>query len=77
MAEPHATLGLINRELWQWAEAEKELKRAIEINPKYATAYHWYSIILNDLGRHDEAITMIRRAQELDPLSSVISCQYF
>ena len=73
LAEPHATLGLINRELWQWAEAEKEFKRAIEINPNYATTYHWYSVILNDLGRYDEAMAMIRRAQELDPLSSVIS----
>jgi serine/threonine-protein kinase len=72
LAEPHATLGLINRELWQWAEAEKEFKRAIEINPNYATTYHWYSVVLNDLGRNDEAMAMIRRAQELDPLSSII-----
>ena len=73
LAEPHATLGVVNQQLWQWAEAEKELKRAIEINPNYATAYHWYSNLLKHIGRNDESATMIRRAHEIDPLSSVIS----
>jgi eukaryotic-like serine/threonine-protein kinase len=73
LAEPHATLGSINNSLWQWAEAEREYKRAIEINPNYATAYHWYSIFLKDIGRNNEAAAMIKRARELDPLSSVIS----
>ena len=73
LAEPHATLGLINEALWQWSEAEKELKQAIELNPNYPTAYHWYSIFLRNVGRNDEAAAMIKRAQELDPLSSVIA----
>ena len=73
LAEPHATLGSVNDQLWQWAEAEREYKRAIEINPNYATAYHWYSIFLKNIGRNDEAATTIKRARELDPLSSVIS----
>ena len=73
LAEPHATLGQVNHQSWQWAEAEKEYKRAIELNPNYPTAYHWYSILLKDLGRNDDAATMINRARELDPLSSVIS----
>jgi eukaryotic-like serine/threonine-protein kinase len=73
LAEPHATLGSVNNSLWQWAEAEREYKRAIEINPNYATAYHWYSIFLKDIGRNDEAATTIKRASEIDPLSSVIS----
>ncbi len=73
LAEPHATLGSVNMQLWQWVEAEKEYKRAIEINPNYPTAYHWYSIFLRDSGRYDEAAAMIKRAHELDPLSSVIS----
>jgi len=73
LAEPHATLGLINEALWQWSEAEKELKQAIELNPNYPTAYHWYSIFLKNVGRNDEAAAMIKRAQELDPLSSVIA----
>ena len=73
LAEPHATLGLVNESLWQWGEAEKELKRAIELNPNYPTAYHWYSIFLKNVGRNDEAAATIKRAQELDPLSSVIA----
>jgi serine/threonine-protein kinase len=73
LAEPHATLGIINEFLWQWGDAEKEFKRAIELNPNYPTAYHWYSILLKGLGRNDEAAAMIKRAQELDPLSSVIA----
>ncbi|MEP6718431.1 MAG: protein kinase [bacterium] len=72
LAEPHATLGSINDDSWQWGDAEKEYKRAIELNPNYPTAYHWYSILLKTLGRNDEAAAMIKRAQELDPLSSVI-----
>ena len=73
LAEPHATLGAINRQLWQWAEAEKEFKRAIELNPNYATAYHWYSVTLLYLGRKDESLAMIQRAHELDPMSSIIN----
>jgi TolB-like protein/tetratricopeptide (TPR) repeat protein len=73
LAEPHATLGTVHHQVWQWAEAEKEYKRAIELNPNYPTAYHWYSILLKDTGRNDQAAAMIMRAHELDPLSSVIS----
>ena len=72
LAEPHATLGQVNNQVWQYAEAEREYKRAIELNPNYPTAYHWYSILLKDMGRIDEASKMINRAHELDPLSSVI-----
>ena len=74
LGEPHATLGIVNVQLWQWAEAEREYKRAIELNPNYATAYHWYSILLKNLGRNDEAAKIITRASELDPLSGAIGC---
>ena len=73
LAEPHATLAWVNETVWQWAEAEKEFKRAIELNPNYPTAYHWYSIFLRNVGRYDESAAIIARAHELDPLSSVIS----
>ena len=73
LAEPHATLGSVNENLWHWEDAEKEFKRAIELNPNYPTAYHWYSIFLKDFGRNDEAAATIKRAQQLDPLSSVIA----
>jgi len=72
LGEPHATLGTVYVQMWQWAEAEKEYKRAIEISPNYATTYHWYSILLKNLGRYDEAAKIITRAAELDPLSPSI-----
>jgi TolB-like protein/Tfp pilus assembly protein PilF len=73
LAEPHATLGSIHNMLWQFEDSEREYKRAIELNPNYPTAYHWYSIFLKDVGRYDEAASVIKRAQQLDPLSSVIA----
>ena len=72
LAEPHASLGQAHHQSWQWADAEREYKKALELNPNYATAYHWYSLLLKDLGRWDESAVMIRRARDLDPLSSVI-----
>lgn len=72
LGEPHATLGIVYAQLWQWEQAEREYKRAIEINPNYATAYHWYSILLKNQGRNDEAAKIIMRALELDPLSASI-----
>jgi eukaryotic-like serine/threonine-protein kinase len=72
LAEPHASLGTVNRQSWQWADSEREFKRAIELNPNYATAYHWYFILLLDLGRYGEAELMIRRGHDIDPLSSII-----
>ena len=73
LAEPHTTLAFVHEHLWQWAEAEDEFKRAIQLNPNYPTTYHWYSIFLKSLGRNDDAAAAIKRAQELDPLSSVIA----
>jgi len=72
LAEAHATLGLMYNHAWQWADSEREFKKAIELNPNYPSSYQWYSSLLRDLGRNDEAAAMIRRASELDPLSSVI-----
>jgi TolB-like protein/Flp pilus assembly protein TadD len=73
LAEPHATLGQLQYQKWQWAEAETEYKRAIEINPNYATARHWYSVLLYALARNEEGHAMITRAHEIDPMSSIIS----
>jgi serine/threonine-protein kinase len=73
LAEAHASLGLIYYQSWQWGESERELKRAIELNPNYASAHHWYSNWLEVMGRSDEALGEIRRAQELDPLSPIIN----
>jgi len=74
LAEAYAVLGLIKTNYdWDWAGAESEFKRAIELDPSYPTAHHWYSMLLSDLGRLDEALSEIKRAQELDPLSLVIN----
>ena len=72
LAEPHATLGMVNQFEWHMPEADVEFKRAIELNPNYPTAHHWYSRFLRGLGRMNEAWTEIKRANELDPLSLVI-----
>lgn len=72
LAEAHATLGLTNTLLMNWPEAEKQLTRAIELNPKYASARHWYSRLLRPLGRYDEALIQIQEAQRLDGLSGAI-----
>ena len=73
LAEAHVSLGLVHDHLWQWADSEKEFKRAIELNPNYPTAHHWYSVYLRDMGRYDEALTEIRHARDLDPLSLIIN----
>ena len=58
---------------WEWEEAEKLYRRAIALNPSYATAHHWYgSDYLTALGRFDEAATELETAVALDPLSSII-----
>ena len=73
LAEAHASLGFHYYQSWQWAESERELKRAIELNPNYASAHHWYCLWLEVMGRSDEALGEIKLAQELDPLSPVIN----
>jgi serine/threonine-protein kinase len=58
--------------MWDAADAEKEFRRAIELDPKNAKAHHWYATFLHALVRHDEALTEIDRARELAPDSSSI-----
>lgn len=73
IAEAHCSLATV-RELydWDWHGAELEYKRAIQLNPGYLTAHHWYAKYLAKVGRHTEAIDAIAHALELDPLSFVI-----
>lgn len=71
LADAHATLAqVIFRYDWNWAEAEKEFKRAIELNPSYVWARIWYGYYLMSMKRKDEARTQYERAVSLDPLSS-------
>jgi TolB-like protein/DNA-binding winged helix-turn-helix (wHTH) protein/Flp pilus assembly protein TadD len=58
---------------WNFESAGEEFRRAIELNPGYATAYHWYAWHLSLLGRYEEAIAEMRKAKNLDPLSLIIS----
>jgi tetratricopeptide (TPR) repeat protein len=73
LAEAHTSLAGVKELEWNWEEAQKEYQRAIELNPNYATTHHWYSLYLGAMGRQDESLTEIKRAQELDPLSMQIS----
>jgi TolB-like protein/DNA-binding winged helix-turn-helix (wHTH) protein/Flp pilus assembly protein TadD len=58
---------------WDFDSAGKEFRRAIELNPGYATAHHWYAWHLSLLGRFDDAIAEMKKAQNLDPLSLIIN----
>ncbi|HWR96120.1 MAG TPA: tetratricopeptide repeat protein, partial [Arenimonas sp.] len=74
LAEAHASLGeAVYYWEYDWAGAEKAFRRAIELNPKYATAHQWYAELLANSGKHDEAIKRIDTALELDPFSMVIN----
>jgi TolB-like protein/DNA-binding winged helix-turn-helix (wHTH) protein/Tfp pilus assembly protein PilF len=75
LAEAHAALGWTYLYNWNWAAAEQELKRAIELNPNSAEAHNIYAFHLSAIGRAEEAIAEANHAQELDPLSLFISTQ--
>jgi serine/threonine protein kinase len=74
LAEAHTSLGLVKEHFdWDWGGAEREFKRAIELNPNLATAHHWYGDFLANMGRSEEGLRETSRAQELDPLSLLIN----
>jgi TolB-like protein/Tfp pilus assembly protein PilF len=76
LAEAHTSLGHLNLHDYEWLEAEREFKHAIELNPNYATAHHWYAYQLLMNGRQSEAINEIEQALFLDPLSLPINADY-
>ena len=74
LGEAHTSLGFVLSGFdWNWAAAEKEFRRAIDVNPGYATAHHWYAWHLSLMGRNGEAIAEMRKARSLDPLSLIIN----
>jgi len=74
LPEAHTALALIVQNYdWDWQTSEREFRRAIELNPNYATAHHWYAEHLTWLGRFDEALRESERARQLDPLSLIIA----
>jgi TolB-like protein len=77
LAEPHTTLGLAMLQFdYDFAGAEREYKRAIELNPNYATAHQWYGELLACAGRFEESSAEFRRALEIEPLSLPINWDY-
>jgi len=73
LSEAHTSLAFIEDLYnWDWASAEKEYKRALVLNPGYATAHQWYASHLMVMGRNGEAIAELKRAASLDPLSLII-----
>lgn len=74
LAEAHVSLGTVSALYeWNWEESERHFRRALELNPSYATAHHWYGYdYLAPQGRLNEAIAELERAHHLDPLSLII-----
>jgi tetratricopeptide (TPR) repeat protein len=74
LAEAHASFALTLAGVdWNWSAAESEFKRALDLNPNYASAHQWYSINLRIVGRYKEALAEARKALALDPLSPIMS----
>jgi tetratricopeptide (TPR) repeat protein len=74
LSEAHASLAFCLEGFdWNWDAAEKEYRRAIELNPGHATAHHWYAWHSSLMGRNSEALAEMRKAQNLDPLSLIIN----
>jgi TolB-like protein/Tfp pilus assembly protein PilF/DNA-binding XRE family transcriptional regulator len=74
LAEAHATLAYrTTHHDWDWATAEAQFRRALELNPNYAVSHHWYSHYLTAMGRTKESLEASKRCLELDPLDLVIN----
>jgi len=74
LAEAHTSLGAVRFQYdWDWENAEKEFKRAIELSPNYAPAHQFYADFLKSQGRFDEALAEMSYAEALDPLSLAIN----
>jgi serine/threonine-protein kinase len=71
LAEAHTSIAALGYDDWGLLGAENEYKRAIELNPNYATARYWYAEYLSHMSRHDEAVLQSQLALEIDPLSNV------
>jgi tetratricopeptide (TPR) repeat protein len=73
LAEAHTSLAAACEYEWDWKNAEAEYRRAIELNPNYATAQQWYGVFLSSHQRNEEAISRLKESLELDPLSLIIN----
>jgi len=76
LSETYTSLGMISFFYeWNWPQAEREFRCAIDLNPKYPLARTWYAVYLAAVGRNSEAIDEVQRAQELDPVSLIINTE--
>ena len=75
IAEAYTSLGKIESDAYRWADADAAFTRAIALNPNYATAHHWFAMHLAQMGKLEEAMLEIRKAQALDPLSLIINTE--
>ncbi|MBP1610034.1 MAG: serine/threonine protein kinase with repeat, partial [Acidobacteria bacterium] len=74
LAGAHNSLALVASQYdWNWQEAAKEFKRAIALNPNYATVHSWYGVHLDMMGRFEESLLEHNRARELEPVSMIIN----
>jgi TolB-like protein/DNA-binding winged helix-turn-helix (wHTH) protein/Tfp pilus assembly protein PilF len=74
LAEAHASMGhVLHNYDWDWSGAEREFKRAIELNPNYSIVHHWYAHELMQMGRTQDSLAQATRAVELDPLSLFVN----
>jgi TolB-like protein/Tfp pilus assembly protein PilF len=75
LADAHPPLALVKSQYeWDWAGAEREFRRAIELNPNYVDGRYFYAYVyLSPMGRHAEAIAQMKQALETDPLSLIVN----
>jgi len=74
LADAHASLAFVEMHYeWKFHDAEGEFKRAIDLDPNYSTAHHWYAYDLAAMGRMDEAVAEVKRARVTDPISAIIN----
>ncbi len=74
LADAHTSLAFVEMHYeWKFLEAEREFKRAIDLDPNYSTAHQWYAFDLAAMGRLDEAVAELERARQTDPFSAIIN----
>jgi TolB-like protein/Tfp pilus assembly protein PilF len=74
LAEAYAALGWVRLHYdWDWPGAERDFRRALELDPRRAATHHWYSFFLSAMGRAEEAVAEAQRAWELDPLALIVN----
>jgi serine/threonine protein kinase len=72
IGEAHTALASVGEWMWDWATVEKEYQKSILLSPNFATGHQWYGEFLGNMGRSEEGLAELRKAQELDPLSPVV-----